>query len=47
MHVAGGTIAGAIAPGTAFDPDRIGETYWALPTQPAADWSAETAFDGQ
>jgi hypothetical protein len=30
-----------------FAPDRIAETYWALHTQPAADWNAETVFDGQ
>jgi short-subunit dehydrogenase len=45
--VAGVTIAGAIAPDTAFDPDTIAETYWALHTQPAVEWSAENVFDGQ
>lgn len=29
-----------------MDPERIAETYWALHTQPASDWSAETVFDG-
>jgi short-subunit dehydrogenase len=47
VHVAGVTIAGAIAPGTALDPDRIADTYWTLHTQPAGDWSAETPFDGR
>jgi short-subunit dehydrogenase len=47
VHVAGVTIYGVIAPDTPFAPDRIAETYWALHTQPAADWSAETVFDGQ
>jgi short-subunit dehydrogenase len=47
VHVAGITVAGTIALGTAFDPDRIADTYWALHTQPAAEWTAETVFDGQ
>jgi hypothetical protein len=47
VHVAGVTIYGAIAPDTPFAPDRIAETYWALHTQPATDWSAEAVFDGQ
>lgn len=47
VHATSITIGGAIAPGTAIDPERIAETYWALHTQPAAEWSAETVFDGQ
>jgi short-subunit dehydrogenase len=47
VHVAGVTIGGAIASGTRLDPDRIADTYWALHTQPATDWSAETVFDGR
>jgi short-subunit dehydrogenase len=47
VHAASITVYGPIAPGTASDPDRIAETYWALHTQPAAEWSAETVFDGQ
>jgi short-subunit dehydrogenase len=47
VHVAGVTIYGAVAPDTPFAPDRIAETYWALHTQPAAEWSAESVFDGQ
>jgi short-subunit dehydrogenase len=47
VHVAGITIAGAIAPDTALAPDIIADTYWALHTQPAAEWNAETFFDGQ
>jgi hypothetical protein len=38
---------GAIAPDTALAPDIIAGTYWALHTQPAAEWNAETYFDGQ
>jgi short-subunit dehydrogenase len=47
VHVAGVTIYGAIAADTPFAPDLVAETYWALHTQPADDWSAETAFNGQ
>ena len=47
VHATSITIGGAIAPGPAIDPERIAETYWALHTQPAAEWSAETVFDGQ
>jgi short-subunit dehydrogenase len=47
VHATSITIGGAIAPGTAIDPDRIADTYWALHTQPAAEWRAETVFNGQ
>jgi short-subunit dehydrogenase len=47
VHAASITIAGAITPGTALDPDTIADTYWNLHTQPAADWNAETVLDGQ
>src|SRR4051794_29803497 len=47
VHVATVTIRGAIVSGTALDPDRIAATYWTLHTQPAAEWSAETVFDGR
>ena len=47
VHASSITIYGPIAPGTAVAPERIAETYWALHTQPAAEWTAETVFDGQ
>lgn len=47
MLVTGITIAGAIAPGTAVEPDHVADTYWGLHTQPAAELSAETVFDGR
>jgi short-subunit dehydrogenase len=47
VHAASVTIAGAIAPGTPLDPDRIADTYWTLHTQPAGDWNTETYFDGR
>jgi short-subunit dehydrogenase len=47
VHAASVQVAGAIAPGTPMAPDRIAETYWALHSQPAAEWTAETVVDGQ
>jgi NAD(P)-dependent dehydrogenase (short-subunit alcohol dehydrogenase family) len=41
VHVATVTVAGAVAPGTAFDPDDIAEHYWRLHTQPRAEWMRE------
>ena len=39
------TIAGTVAPGTAFDPDRIAELYWRHHADVAPD--VETIFDGR
>jgi NAD(P)-dependent dehydrogenase (short-subunit alcohol dehydrogenase family) len=47
VHAASITIAGAIKPNTLLDPDRIADTYWTLHTQPEAQWSDETVFDGR
>ncbi|MFC6020508.1 SDR family NAD(P)-dependent oxidoreductase [Plantactinospora solaniradicis] len=41
VHVATVTVAGAVAPGTAFDPDDIAEHYWRLHTQPRQRWERE------
>jgi NADP-dependent 3-hydroxy acid dehydrogenase YdfG len=41
VHVATVTVGGPVAPGTAYDPDDIAEHYWALHTQPRAEWSRE------
>lgn len=41
VHVATVTVTGAVAPGTAFDPDEIAEHYWRLHTQPRAAWERE------
>jgi len=38
------TIAGQVAPDTAFDPDRIAEAFWTLHT--GADPKVEHVFDG-
>lgn len=41
VHVATVTIAGGVAPGTAFDPDKIAEYYWRLHTQERERWQHE------
>jgi NAD(P)-dependent dehydrogenase (short-subunit alcohol dehydrogenase family) len=41
VHVATVTVAGAVAPGTAFDPADIAEQYWRLHTQPRGSWQRE------
>jgi NAD(P)-dependent dehydrogenase (short-subunit alcohol dehydrogenase family) len=41
IHVATVTVAGPVAPGTAFDPDDIAEHYWRLHTQPRDHWDHE------
>ncbi|MFG1948560.1 SDR family NAD(P)-dependent oxidoreductase [Nonomuraea sp. NPDC048826] len=41
VHVASVTVDGAVAPGTAFDPDDIAEHYWRLHTQPRDRWQHE------
>lgn len=44
VHVAQVTIAGAVAAGTAFDPDLIAEAYWTLHAQERAAWTAEIVY---
>jgi NAD(P)-dependent dehydrogenase (short-subunit alcohol dehydrogenase family) len=46
VHVASVTVAGPVAPGTAFDPDEIAEYYWRLHTQPRERWQSELLFSG-
>ncbi|MFI6731577.1 SDR family NAD(P)-dependent oxidoreductase [Nonomuraea sp. NPDC050451] len=46
VHVASVTVAGPVAPGTAFDPDDIAEHYWRLHTQPRERWEQEVLHDG-
>jgi NADP-dependent 3-hydroxy acid dehydrogenase YdfG len=41
IHAATVTICGLVKPGTAFDPDRIAESYWQLHTQPPAAFERE------
>ena len=47
VHVATVTVAGAVAPGTAFDPDDIAEEYWRLHTQPAGSWERQVLYSGR
>jgi NADP-dependent 3-hydroxy acid dehydrogenase YdfG len=47
LHVATVTVAGAVAPGSAFDPDDIAEHYWRLHRQPAGHWDREFVFTGE
>lgn len=46
IHVATVTIAGQVAPGTAFDPDLIAGHYWDLHMQPPSAWEVERVFRG-
>ncbi|GAB2681239.1 SDR family NAD(P)-dependent oxidoreductase [Kribbella swartbergensis] len=41
IHAASVTVSGAVAPGTAYDPDLIAEHYWRLHTQPRDQWEHE------
>ncbi|MFF4254270.1 SDR family NAD(P)-dependent oxidoreductase [Streptomyces sp. NPDC001663] len=41
VHVATVTVTGAVAPGTAWDPDDIADRYWRLHTQPRTEWERE------
>ena len=43
LHIATVTIGGAIAPGTAFDPDDIAEQYWRLHAQPVGVWNGRSS----
>lgn len=44
VHVATVTVAGVVAPGTAFDPDDIAEEYWRLHDQPAHAWQTRHVY---
>jgi NAD(P)-dependent dehydrogenase (short-subunit alcohol dehydrogenase family) len=46
IHAATITIAGAVAPGTAFDPDNIAELFWTAHTDPTDAWRTEYRFTG-
>jgi hypothetical protein len=46
VHVASVTVAGAVAPGTSFDPADIAEYYWRLHTQPRGQWDTELVYSG-
>lgn len=46
VHVGSVTVAGTIAPNTAFAPDVIADAFWNLYAEPAGAWTVETVFDG-
>jgi NAD(P)-dependent dehydrogenase (short-subunit alcohol dehydrogenase family) len=46
VHIATITIAGTIAAGTAFDPARIAERFWAIAQEPPGAWTVESIFTG-
>jgi NAD(P)-dependent dehydrogenase (short-subunit alcohol dehydrogenase family) len=46
IHAGTVTIAGMVAAGTAFDPDRIAEAFWALHQDAPGAFRAETIFKG-
>jgi NAD(P)-dependent dehydrogenase (short-subunit alcohol dehydrogenase family) len=46
IHAATITIAGQVAPGTAFDPDDIAELFWTAHTDPTDAWQTEYRFTG-
>ncbi|MEU3479481.1 SDR family NAD(P)-dependent oxidoreductase [Streptomyces sp. NPDC033754] len=46
VHVASVTVPGAVAPGTAYDPDDIAEHYWRLHNQPRECWEREVVHGG-
>jgi NAD(P)-dependent dehydrogenase (short-subunit alcohol dehydrogenase family) len=46
IHAATITIAGAVKPGTAFDPDNIAELFWTAHTDAKDAWKTEYRFTG-
>jgi NAD(P)-dependent dehydrogenase (short-subunit alcohol dehydrogenase family) len=46
IHAATVTIAGAVKPGTAFDPDNIAELFWTAHSDSKDAWKTEYRFTG-
>jgi NAD(P)-dependent dehydrogenase (short-subunit alcohol dehydrogenase family) len=46
IHAATITIAGAVKPGTDFDPDKIAELFWTAHTDQKDAWQTEYRFTG-
>jgi NAD(P)-dependent dehydrogenase (short-subunit alcohol dehydrogenase family) len=46
VHAGSLTIAGQIAAGTPFDPDRIADAYWAICNERPDVWREEYRFEG-
>jgi NAD(P)-dependent dehydrogenase (short-subunit alcohol dehydrogenase family) len=47
IHLGTVTIAGQVASGGPFDPDRIAEAFWSLHAEPPDGWTVERVFDGR
>ena len=47
VHVSAVTVAGAVGPGSAFDPDEIAEQYWRLHVQQPEHWEHELVYLGR
>lgn len=45
VHAATVTIHGVITPGTALDPERIAEAFWAVHAEPQSQWSEEVKLE--
>lgn len=46
IHLCTVTIAGTVAPGTPFDPEKIAEAFVAMHAQPREAWTTEQIFTG-
>jgi hypothetical protein len=46
IHAGSLTILGQIVAGTALDPDRIADAYWAIRNEDPDAWREEYRFDG-
>jgi NAD(P)-dependent dehydrogenase (short-subunit alcohol dehydrogenase family) len=46
IHAATVTVDGQIQPGTAFDPDRIAGSFWALRADPSGKFRSKIVFNG-
>jgi NAD(P)-dependent dehydrogenase (short-subunit alcohol dehydrogenase family) len=46
IHAATITVAGAVAPGTAFDPANIAELFWTAHADPIDAWQTDYRFTG-
>jgi short-subunit dehydrogenase len=47
VHAVSTRISGAIAPGTALDPDAIANVYWDMHNRPSGEWTDEIVISGE
>ncbi|QYG95098.1 SDR family NAD(P)-dependent oxidoreductase [Iamia sp. SCSIO 61187] len=47
VHVATVTVAGPVAPDSAFDPDEIADAFWDLHREPVGSWTEELLYAGR